>query len=214
MASRTAKATTIGVYMRAKRVMKLSLRDLLSAAFSTRSRILDAVDSPKALVVLTLSTPLRLTHPESTSSPGPMLRGTLSPVRATVSRLDSPSSTTPSRGTFSPGCMRIVSPGSTSSGWTVSRFPSLSTWALSGLMARRWAMLRRLLPSAFSSNHSPTWKKSITNTASGNCVSAPGKKPMASAPKVAMLIRKSSLSASPCKSPSAASFSVSQPTTR
>ena len=64
------------------------------------------------------------------------------------------------------------------------------------------------------SNSSPTWKNSMTNTASGNCVSAPGRKPMASAPSVATAMRKFSSSASPCTSASAASVSVSQPTIR
>ena len=50
--------------------------------------------------------------------------------------------------------------------------------------------------------------------AAGLLVAAPGRKPMASAPSVATLIRKSSSRASPCTSASAASVSVSQPTIR
>ena len=87
----------------------------------------EAVDSPKALVVRMRSTPLRLTQPERTSSPGATLRGRLSPVRATVSSEELPSSTVPSIGTFSPGRTRMVSPTATLSGATVSTAPSRST---------------------------------------------------------------------------------------
>ena len=194
--------------------MKLSLRLLLLAAFSTRSRILDTVDSANSFVVRTLSSPFRLTQPESISSPLFTLRGTLSPVSATVSRLDVPSITTPSMGTFSPGRITIISPTLTISGATLNISPSRSTFAVSGRISIRCDMDLRLRPSATSSNISPIWKKSITNTASGNWVSAPGMNPMASAPIVAMLIRKSSLSASPSSRPSAASLSVSHPTIR
>ena len=194
--------------------MKLSLRLLLLAAFSTRSRIFDTVDSANALVVRTLSSPFRFTQPERISSPLFILRGTLSPVSATVSRLDVPSITTPSMGTFSPGRITIISPTFTISGATLNISPSRSTFAVSGRISIRCDMDLRLRPSATSSNISPIWKKSITNTASGNCVSAPGMNPMASAPIVAMLIRKSSLMGSPSNRASAASLSVSHPTIR
>ena len=167
-ATSTASPTTIGVYILAKRVMKLSLRLLLSAAFSTKSRILETVDSANAFVVQTLSTPLRLTQPDRISSPLEMLRGTLSPVRATVSRLDLPSITIPSIGTFSPGRITIISPTFTLSGATVNSSPSRSTCAVSGRISIRCDMDIRLRPSATSSNISPIWKNSITNTASVN----------------------------------------------
>ena len=189
--------------------MKLSLLDLFSEAFSTRSRILDAVDSPKAFVTFARMTPVRFTQPEIMSSSLDMLRGTLSPVRATVSRLEVPSRTTPSIGTFSPGFTTIVSPTLTSSGLTVKTFPSRSTLAVSGLMSINAEIDLRLRPSAMSSKSSPTWKNSITKTASGNCVSAPGRNPMQSAPMVAMLIKKSSSKKSPLRIFSPASSKVS-----
>ena len=200
--------------MRAKRVMKCSLRDLFSAACSTSSRIREAVDSPKALVVRTRRTPSRLTHPERISSPAATFRGMLSPVRATVSRDEAPSRTMPSMGTFSPGRMRRVSPGATLSQGTFCRAPSRSTLAVSGRISSRWATERRERPSAIPSNSSPTWKKSMTNTASGNWVAAPGRNPMPRAPSVAMPIRKFSSRASPWARASAASHSVSQPAMR
>ena len=214
MARRTARATTIGVYTLANRVMKLSLLDLFSEAFSTSSRIFEAVDSVKGLVTLARRTPLRLTHPERILSPTPIPLGTLSPVSATVSRLEAPSSTTPSRGTFSPGLITMVSPTAISAGLTTTIPPSLSTEAVSGLMSMSSVMESLLLSSAMSSKSSPTWKNSMTKTASGNWLSAPGMKPIDRAPRVATLIRKSSSRSSPWSSFSAASLSVSPPTMR
>ena len=84
-----------------------------------------------------------------TSSPGRTVRGTLSPVRALVFRLELPSSTTPSSGTRSPGRTTMAAPTGTSSGETVRRLPSgFSRLALSGRMSISAAMLRRLLPTA------------------------------------------------------------------
>ena len=104
--------------------MKVSDFDLRAAAFSTRSKILDAVDSSKAAVVRTFSTPDRLMEPESTVSSTVTPLGRLSPVRAAVSRAEVPSTTTPSMGTRSPGWITMIEPTSTSSGSTFSREPS------------------------------------------------------------------------------------------
>ena len=109
--------------------MKSSDLDLRELAFSTRSRILDTVDSPNSFVVRIFSTPVMLTQPLMTSSPAWTSRGRLSPVRALVFRLELPSATTPSMGTFSPGWTRITDPTSTSSGSTRSSRPSRSTLA-------------------------------------------------------------------------------------
>ena len=92
--------------------------------FSTRSRILETVDSPNSLVVLTLSRPLMLTQPLMTSSPDRTSRGRLSPVRAAVLRVEAPSTITPSIGTRSPGWTTMMVPISTSSGSTCSSLPS------------------------------------------------------------------------------------------
>ena len=91
--------------------------------FSTRSRILDAVDSSNSLVVRILRTPLKLMHPLITSSPTRTVLGTLSPVRALVLRELLPAVTMPSMGIFSPGETCMMLPTSTSSGstfWTSS----------------------------------------------------------------------------------------------
>ena len=109
--------------------MKFSLLDLREAAFSTRSRILEAVDSSNSVVVRTFSTPVMLMLPESTSSSTPTSWGLLSPVRALVFSAELPSTITPSRGIFSPGCTTMMLPTSTSSGSTCSSSPSTSMLA-------------------------------------------------------------------------------------
>ena len=60
---------------------------------------------------------------------GSTLRGRLSPVSALVFRLEEPSTTTPSSGTFSPGWTTMMLPTSTSSGSTCSSSPSTSILA-------------------------------------------------------------------------------------
>ena len=110
-------------------MIKFSLLDFFILEFSTRSRILETVESPNSLVVLILSTPLRLMQPLMTSSPTLTDLGTLSPVSALVLRVESPRATTPSIGTFSPGLTTISVPISTSSGSTFSSLPSTSILA-------------------------------------------------------------------------------------
>ena len=73
--------------------MKFSARAFFMLEFSTRSRILETVDSPNSLVVLTRSRPLILTQPLMTSSPDWTSRGRLSPVRAAVFRVEAVSYT-------------------------------------------------------------------------------------------------------------------------
>ena len=84
--------------------MNASDRDLRELAFSTRSRILETVDSPNSFVVRTFSTPFMSMQPLMISSPSFTSRGRLSPVSALVFRLALPLTMTPSSGTFSPGC--------------------------------------------------------------------------------------------------------------
>ena len=138
----------------------------------------------------------------------------LSPVRATVFSDECPEVTMPSNGTFSPGLITIISPIATCSGFMSSCMLPRTTWAMSGRISIRCAILSLLFPSAYPSKSSPTWKNSITKTASGNCVSALGRKPMHSAPMVAIAIRKCSLKASPSHIPSHASSKVSCPINR
>ena len=177
------------------------------------SMILLAVDSPKPLVTRRRSTPERFTQPEYAASPGLTERGTDSPVMARVSRLEVPSITVPSRGTFSPGFTRMISPTCTVLGSTTATLPLRSTFAVSGRMSRSSLIERLELPSAMPSKSSPTWKKSITKTASANWGSPPGTKPMSRAPMVAMDMRKSSSKAFPRATDSAASATTLPPAT-
>lgn len=110
-------------------MIKFSLFDFFILEFSTRSSILETVESPNSFDVLILKTPVRLMQPLIISSPLLTERGTLSPVNALVFSVDSPLTTTPSIGTFSPGLTIISVPISTSSGSTFSSLPSTSTFA-------------------------------------------------------------------------------------
>ena len=148
--------------------MNFSLLDLLSFAFSTKSKIFVAVDSSKTLVTLTRIIPERLMQPERIISLAATFLGMLSPVSATVSSVDVPSIISPSTGTFSPGLITIISPTDMLSGFTTNISPFLSTFATSGLMSISCEIDFLLLPSAISSNNSPNLKNSITNTASAN----------------------------------------------
>ena len=109
--------------------MSASERDLREPAFSTRSRIFDAVDSPNSLVVRIFKTPFISMQPLTIPSPAFTSRGRLSPVSALVFKLASPSTITPSIGTFSPGCTTITLPTATSPGSTCSSLPSVSMFA-------------------------------------------------------------------------------------
>ena len=115
--------------------MKFSTFAFLLLAFSTSSKILATVESSNSFVVRIFSVPLPLTQPLIISSPSDALLGTDSPVSAAVSINDSPSIATPSRGILSPGFTTIIVPTSTSSGSTVTNFPSSSTFAYSGQMS-------------------------------------------------------------------------------
>ncbi len=187
--------------------MNLSAGAFLATESSTSSRTFPTVESSYSLDTFTLRTAEMLTVPETTSSPTETSLGTDSPVRALVSSEDSPDTTIPSRGTFSPGWISMMSSTATSSGSTSSTPSSLTTRAKSGWMSIRSAMDCLVLPTARFSNHSPTWKNSITAAASGYI-------PMANAPSVATDIRKFSSRKFPRPMFLAAFSRTSYPTTR
>ena len=103
--------------------MKFSLLDFFSWEFSTSSSIFETVDSPNAFVTFTRIMPERFTEPLIISLPSFTFLGIDSPVSAEVSTVEAPDTTTPSRGTFSPGFITITLPHSTSSGSTFSSSP-------------------------------------------------------------------------------------------
>ncbi len=148
MASAAASPTTMGVYTRAKRVMKFSVRAFFSEAFSTSSRMRLTVESSKGLVARTTNLPVRFTQPEITSLPGRPMRGTDSPVRAAVSIWLSPSTMQPSSGMRSPGSTTNSSSGASSKGSTCCSWPSRTTLANSGEMSIMSAMDLRDLSTA------------------------------------------------------------------
>ena len=157
----------------------------------------------------------RFTVPETTSAPGKTSLGIDSPVRARVSNVDVPSVILPSRGILSPGSTTMTSPTETSSGSTSSRPSSPMTWAISGWMSMRSEMDCLVFPTARFSNHSPTWKNSITATASGNMTSwTLGTAERRKAPMVATVIRKFSSNTCPWAMLRAALRRTSYPTMR
>ena len=77
--------------------------DFSLLAFSTKSKILDTVESPNAFVVLTKIVLVKFTVPLITELPTITSCGKDSPVKALVSSVESPLIMIPSRGIFSPG---------------------------------------------------------------------------------------------------------------
>ena len=93
--------------------------------------------------------------PASTSLPVSTVRGTLSPVRAAVSKGASAVSSTPSSGTRSPGFTSMTSPTPTSAGSFVTTSPPTTTEAWSGRNSIRLFMLSRARSTAMSCSVSP-----------------------------------------------------------
>ena len=165
--------------------MNFSVVAFFSPAFSTKSKILLSVDSWNSFVTFISSTPFVFITPLNISEFSATFLGTDSPVKADVSIKASPFVTIPSSGTLSPGFTTIISPIFTFSGvFSITSVP-LFTYALSGFNSIRLSIDFLDLFSAYSSNISPTWKNSITAIASGYS-------PVANAPKLAILIKKSS----------------------
>ncbi len=128
-ASKAAIITTVGVYIRENFVINLSDFDFLPLAFSTSSRILLTVDSPNSLVTWAVITPLKFIVPLKSSSPGTTSRGSDSPVKAEVSKVELPEISLLSRGIFSPGLIIIISPTFTLSGSVFTMLSPIFTFA-------------------------------------------------------------------------------------
>ena len=80
----------------------------MELACSTSSRIFETVDSPNAFSTRILITPFVLMQPLIALSLIVICRGTDSPVRAEVSKVDVPLSIVPSKGILSPGRTMIM----------------------------------------------------------------------------------------------------------
>ena len=113
-ASAIAAKTTIGVYIPANFEIKFSVFDFFAAAFSTRSRILLAVDSLNSFVTSSFKRPSLFILPLYTLAPSFTLLGTDSPVSAEVSSIALPETTIPSKGIISPAFTSMIFPTSTS----------------------------------------------------------------------------------------------------
>jgi hypothetical protein len=98
-------------------------------ACCTRSTIWASVVSAPTAVARKRTLPLRLMEPVITASPGRLVTGTLSPVTSASSMLVSPSTTSPSTGTLSPGLRSTVSSRRTSLLGMVTSSPSRITVA-------------------------------------------------------------------------------------
>ena len=101
--TRAATATMAGMYHRLNRSMKRSVGARASSASSTRRMIREMVLSSAAFVTVTRKTASVLIEPAKTFSPGPRVRGMLSPVTGLSSIPDVPSEISPSAGIRSPG---------------------------------------------------------------------------------------------------------------
>ena len=104
-------------------MIKRSIFGLRAAAFSTLSRMRCTMLSASMWVTRSLIAPSVLTQPEVALSPAATRTGTGSPVTAEVSRRLSPSTTSPSSGTRSPGRTRTMSPSCASSAGITSISP-------------------------------------------------------------------------------------------
>ena len=102
-------------------VMPLIIFPLMGVAMNISTTAME--ESLKRRVTRTVNAAVWLIWPASTTAPGIAGIGTDSPVRTDVSSCETPDTTSPSRGTFSPGFMRMISPMPTDSG-VVSVYPS------------------------------------------------------------------------------------------
>ena len=100
--------------------------------------------------------PFWLIVAEIAVSPTSLYTGMLSPVMADSSRLDCPSSITPSTGTVSPGRTSTKSPFTSSSAGTVTSLPSLKTFACFGAKSISFSIASLVFPLERLSKYFPT----------------------------------------------------------
>ena len=191
--------------MRQNLPMNFSVAPFFSEAFCTMSIILAAAESPYSLTVSPVAGLSRTTQPALRISPSAMVTGRLSPVRAEASAVTEEPIILQSRGTRSPTFIKILVPTAISSARRGSMPPSVTTFAISGRISARAAMLSLERSTARSSSPSPKEKSRATMVPSR-------KSPMANAAITAMVIRVSSPK-SRRKIPFMPSIRVSRPAT-
>ncbi len=144
------------------------------------------------LVTRTVTGATVLSEPPYTRAPAPLSWGTDSPVTGASSKLESPATSVPSRGTRSPGSTRTSQPTSTSARGSSATEPSArTTWAVSGASSMRPSTEPRLRRMDQPSSHSPTWSRKMTMAASRKVSTSrwpprASTRPMTSAPTTAM----------------------------
>ena len=125
-------------------------------ACSTRRTICASAVSLPTLVARNVNEPVVFMVAPMTSSPGCLPTGIGSPVSMLSSTGDTPSSTTPSTGTFSPGRTTTRSPTSTwATGTSVSE-PPRTTRAVLGCRPMRALMAAPVCPLARASSSRPS----------------------------------------------------------
>jgi len=144
-----------------------------SCAARTSSTICASAVSAPTLVARTRSVPFRLIVAPMTSSPERLPTGIASPVTIDSSTLDSPSSTTPSTGSFEPGRTSSRSPAATSAVGMSTIRPSRMTVAAGGdrSSSRRIASLAP--PRARISNQWPSSTNAASTVAASKKTSPP-----------------------------------------
>ncbi len=128
----TAMPNTTGTNTAATRSARRWMGAFEPCASSTILMMWASTVSRPVRVALKLNAPVALMEPPTTSSPGPLSTGTLSPVIMDSSTADEPERTVPSTGILPPGRTSTVSPGTTSRTATSISLPSRTTSARFG----------------------------------------------------------------------------------
>ena len=143
--------------------MNVSVSDFFSFEFSIKLIIFWTVESFDVVVACTFINDSLLIQPLSMFSSFATFLGTDSPVKEEVSIYVSPSTTTPSNGTFSPAFTINISPTFASSNFTL---PLSSIFTVSTLKSINLVIEALLLLTAKFSKYSPNWNNKITINAS------------------------------------------------
>ena len=146
--------------------MNRSLGARLACASAVSRATRASVVSDAVAVVRIVSEPNALSVPAKTASPTALSTGTDSPVSADSSRLDAPSTMTPSSAIRSPGRTRSAVPGAIVATATVRSTPSTSTCASSGASSLSASTDRRVRSSASASRVVPTANRTSTQAPS------------------------------------------------
>ena len=149
------------VSQNAARFAKSWVRERVSCARRTSSMTCARYVSSPTRWTSIVRAPSPLIEPPITSSPGRLGTGADSPVSIASLTLDSPSTTTPSVGTFSPGRISTRSPARSSETGTSTIVPSgFITWASAG---RSFTSSSRAREAPSTERISIQWPRSITS---------------------------------------------------